>query len=343
MPRDNRLRLINELEQARGSRVVAYVTSDRRGAEAKIASDAIPWLYSHLSTIGKVSNLDLFLYSVGGVTMAGYRVAMLFRDYCDRFCVIVPYKAHSAATLIALAADELVMLDAGELSPVDPSTTSPFNPQPSEGMPPAPVPVESVAGYFSLVTEQAGKEATKEGTSQLLVAAFKELADKVHPLALGGVYRARQQIRMLAKKLLGQHMGNRRSINKITKALTEELLSHDYPITRTEARDLGLPIVEHVEEAQRKIIWELYEDYSRELKLLEPYNPEVELGTSATCDIEMDCALVESSIAYHTFRITKRLSRREAQLSLQPGQPPVTVPQIQEQILSQSWARRSED
>lgn len=342
MPRDRRLQFINDLEQARASRVIAYLTSDRRGADAKIASDAIPWLYSHLREIGHVPRLDLFLYSSGGGMMAGYRIAKLMRGFCDRFSVLIPAKAHSAATLIALAADEICMLGAGELGPVDPQIQSPFNPSPRKDMPPAPVEVESVAGYFNLVDEEIGRRTDPEGLRQALAVAFDKLADKVHPLALGGVYRARQQIGMLAKKLLKEHMEDAETIDRIVEAVTRELLSHDYPITKPEATDIGLPVIQAVDPYQEQSIWSLYEDYQDKLRLLEPYNPEVELGTDDSCDTELDYALVESGVALDTYRVVKRLRRREAPLSLQPGQSPILVPAVEEQIVDQAWKRRSD-
>ena len=51
----------------------------------------------------------------------------MIREYCDTFSVLVPYKARSAATMIALGADEIVMSDLSELSPIDPATANAFN------------------------------------------------------------------------------------------------------------------------------------------------------------------------------------------------------------------------
>ena len=53
----------------------------------------------------------------------------MIREYCDKFSVLVPDKAHSAATMIALGADEIVMSNLSEISPIDPSTANVFNPQ----------------------------------------------------------------------------------------------------------------------------------------------------------------------------------------------------------------------
>ncbi|KKT50265.1 MAG: hypothetical protein UW40_C0007G0040 [Parcubacteria group bacterium GW2011_GWF2_44_17] len=107
--------------------MITYTTSDRQGpVNARIAMDVIPIMSRHLQNIGKVEKIDLFLYSSGGDTMVPWRLVSMIREFCDSFAVLVPYKAHSAATMVALGADEIVMTNMGELSPIDPSTSNVF-------------------------------------------------------------------------------------------------------------------------------------------------------------------------------------------------------------------------
>ncbi|MCD6233193.1 hypothetical protein J7J81_02320, partial [bacterium] len=121
--------LIQQIEANRGSKVITYLTSDRKGpVNARIAMDIIPVISQQLHQIGKTEEIDLFLYSTGGDTMVPWRLVSMIREYCNKFSVLVPYKAHSAATMIALGADEIVMTDLSELSPIDPSTANVFNP-----------------------------------------------------------------------------------------------------------------------------------------------------------------------------------------------------------------------
>src|SRR3990167_2244451 len=108
----DRKNLIQEIETIRKSRVITYVTSDRQGpVNARVAMDVIPLISEQLRKIVKVKNLDLFIYSAGGDTMVPWRMVSMIREYCDKFSVIIPYKAHSAATMIALGADEIIMSD----------------------------------------------------------------------------------------------------------------------------------------------------------------------------------------------------------------------------------------
>jgi len=83
MSRPERLELIRGLEKQRNSRVVCYLTGDRRGFETKIASDILTYFYEHLLEIGKTESIDLFLYSTGGLTMTGWRLVTLIREFCN--------------------------------------------------------------------------------------------------------------------------------------------------------------------------------------------------------------------------------------------------------------------
>ena len=112
-----RLELIKKLEAKRGSRVVAYITGDRQGGlETRIGMDVFPFFYDVLAHLGGTSErIDLFLYSTGGATMAAWGLVNLLREFCSKLSVLVPFKAHSSGTLIALGADEIVMTRTGQL------------------------------------------------------------------------------------------------------------------------------------------------------------------------------------------------------------------------------------
>ena len=104
------------------------------------------------------------------------------------------------------------MTKQASLGPIDPSINGPLNP-PVPGAPPnarVPISVEAVAGYFDLARNELKINSKKE-----LTDIFNKLSDKVHPLAIGNVYRARTQIQMLAKKLLSFHISKKSNIKKI--------------------------------------------------------------------------------------------------------------------------------
>ena len=123
------MRLIRSIEQETDSRLVVYITGDRQHQETRIAGDIFPFCHQHLQRIGKQKSVSLFLYTRGGLTMAGFGIVNLFREFCNDFSVIIPFRAHSCGTLIALGANKILMTKMGQLSPIDPSVDHPLGPQ----------------------------------------------------------------------------------------------------------------------------------------------------------------------------------------------------------------------
>jgi hypothetical protein len=271
----DRIGLIRTLEALRQSRVLLYVTGDRPGGlETQIHSEVLDYFVDHLDTFGLPTKISLFLYSRGGETLAGWSIVNLIRHFCDEFEVIIPSKAHSTATLIALGADGIVMTKQATLGPIDPSINSPFNPQFPGGQPNQriPVSVEAVAGYLDLARTEGIVAETE------IANVFARLATEVHPLALGAVFRARAQIQRLADRLLRTHMDDDASIKHIISVLSSESGSHDYTINRREAlSDLRLPVVKPDDEFY-SVIRDLHSDVRAELQLNERFDPAFVVG-----------------------------------------------------------------
>jgi hypothetical protein len=335
---DERREELKQLEHLRGTRVIAYLTGDRGGAETRIGMDVFPYFYEALSRIGKVQQIDLVLYSIGGLTMAAWGLTNLIREYCSRFSVLIPFKAHSTATLLALGADEIVMGPMAQLSPVDPTITSPFNPMAQNPAQPGqlqylPVSVEDVASYLNLAREEAN---IKAGPG--MIEVFRKLSDTVQPMALGQVYRAKEQIKLLASKLLAFHMdpvSKKKEIEAIVKVLTKELYSHDYIIGRREAKKvIALEVTEATDELEKQL-WKCFRGYADALQLDTPYNPDIALGVESVKTIEIEGAFIESADVGFTYR-TKKIVRRFAPGQI-PGMPQATG--FQEQILDMGWSK----
>jgi len=294
----SRKELIKTLEELRKARVICYVTGDRAPFTTRIASDAVPLFERHLRKIGKCNTLSLFLYTRGGDILAPLSIVKLLRNYCQILEVVIPYHAHSAGTLLALGANKIVMGKMGELSPTDPSTGHPFNPQnpqiPQQKME---ISVEDVNSYFLLAKEKAGIR------DQEMVAVFNQLSEKIHPLALGNIYRGYRMAKTLSEKLLKLHMKPKRDEKKIRQIidhLTGLISIHNYPVTRDEAKDLGLN-VEFATGGMEDAIWAVYESYADEIELGKPYNPLMLLGEESTKNFEQRAAFIESEQVTHAF------------------------------------------
>jgi hypothetical protein len=188
-----------------------------------------------------------------------------------------------------------------------------------------PVSVEDVANYFALARNEAGLKEEAH-----LSAVLGHLCQRVSPLALGAVYRAREQIGMLAEKLLGIHTNDKAKIEGIVKKLTRELLSHDYYIGRREARSIGLAVTDAGSQ-EADLMWRIYEDVAEELRLNEPWNWENEAQGNQPKVVSR--AILQSTGIKHVFTTTYQIKRVSIQ---QAGQK---VESLQIKCLDEGWKR----
>ncbi len=130
MSSEKRKALISRIEELRGSSVICYLTSLRPNVPGMITDDAVRVFFDHLALLPArpVEKLEVFLVSNGGNSTVPWRLVSLLREYGKNFNVLIPYRAYSAATLLALGADEIVMHQFGELGPIDPTVSNEFNP-----------------------------------------------------------------------------------------------------------------------------------------------------------------------------------------------------------------------
>lgn len=287
---DQRKVFYSEIEKFTNSKVICYVTGDRQNMEIQIGNDVLEHFVEHLHKIGVTEKISLVLYSRGGNTLTGWSLVNLIKQFSKDFKVIIPSKAHSTATLIALGATSIMMTKQATLGPIDPSVNGPLNPQAPGPNPMAriPVSVESINGYFELVKNVGVKN------DQDMAKIIIDLASKIHPVVLGGVYRTRSQIRMLGTRLLSNNIKDSDKISKIIDFLCSESGSHDYTIYRREARDeIGLNIAKPNDE-EYKIIKSLHDDYSKELQLTTPFDPKVILAQSNETNYSLVRGIIES-------------------------------------------------
>ena len=99
------------------SAYISFLSSETFGAS--IDSDDIPAFGDILMSVGEVDELNLIINSPGGDGTVAEKIIELCRAYCTKFNVIVPNRAKSAATIIALGADQIVMGYCSELGPID--------------------------------------------------------------------------------------------------------------------------------------------------------------------------------------------------------------------------------
>ena len=123
---NERLAIYEKIETHRKRPLLVYVTSKREGINASMATDALPFLIDQLNQLPVgTTELDFLIVSFGGDPMVAWRIMSLIRQHgINKVSVLIPQSAYSAATLLALGADEIVMHPNGHLGPVDMQITT---------------------------------------------------------------------------------------------------------------------------------------------------------------------------------------------------------------------------
>lgn len=281
--------LYRQVEADRQARVIAMVTGERVGLQTGIADDAVRPMVSVLDDIGPVPKLSLILDTNGGRTAAAWRIINIIRSFCDELEVIIFSKAMSAGTLMSLGADRIVMTKQAALGPIDPSLDNhPLAPMVTiNGQQlPWPVSAEAVRGYIAEVKKDVG-DATA------LASVWTHLADKIHPIVLGDIFRLGEQIRSLASDLIKNQVQDEEAQAKIIHLLASESGSHDYTINRRKAQEIGLN-VEKPSSQLYSILNDISKSYTAELKTLEPHAPAALLAGQAAVRYTLVRGLIES-------------------------------------------------
>jgi len=204
---DEELQLLTKLQDLRKSKVIVFIAGDN----VQMRDDVAPIAFELLRELGRNERIDLILNSRGGQTEVPAKLVPLIRNYCDHFGVIIPYRAHSAATHIALGANEIVMGPMSELGPVDPSRTHPLLPKDKDGNP-IPISVQDLKHVVDLLKREGPENSY---TPEALATIFSTMFEYIHPLAMGAIEQSYALAKLISKKLLATHMDPEKEKDKI--------------------------------------------------------------------------------------------------------------------------------
>jgi len=331
---------------------MTYFLSNRQGANAQIADDAVRPMYDHLRAIGPTEKIDLFLYSIGGHTDVPWRIVTMIREFASEFNVLVPYKAHSAATMIALGADEILMGRKGELGPIDPQLSVQRSGEGGTQVQEQ-IAVEDIMSYVRFLREKVGLS-----DQAALVGPISALAEKLDPKLLGQANRAHLHIRSVARKLLTargkQPAPDEQKIQVIVDMLAEKTYQHGHAIGRQEAQEFGLNVVVAPDDLDN-LMWDLFEEYERLSVMRDPIDPFTFLpkGQEERTERVVLGAIESLAEAHHFSADLFMQARRQAppqlvlnlnfnlQLppNIQPQQLPPAAQQVLQQIMQQLQAQ----
>ena len=231
--------LITEIEKMRGSQVIVFFSADH-----SLGYVTCYRLYKILRKMNNLTNLDLVIESPGGDIDAACALVKALRKYCKKLSVVVPCFCKSAATFVAVSADEQVLCKVAELGVVDPQVREPIT---GEW-----VPAHSIKEAIDFIEE------TKDPLVKL------SLADKLPPLLIGAfrdvVSGTKQYMEEAFEKL-----GTKKE--EAIDTFTTKFLSHGYPIDREMCKEVGLPVVFPENDLEEKIcdLYEIYGDLMLDL------------------------------------------------------------------------------
>ena len=268
-----RVSLIQQIQAARGNTplVVYYSTN-------VIDDNEVMNFYQLFSGVGQVDNLDLFLFSYGGLATDAYKLATLLRQHCKRLGILIPYKAKSAGTLVALAGDELVMGPPSELGPIDPQ-----------------IPVRLRSGEEVWVSAQAIREGLEFFESRVKgdpekALLYSTLVREVSPYIIGQYERETKASKQYAETLLEKYQfkGGAERAQWVADRLAAEFYTHGYVIDRVMARDeLTLNVVFAEDVNVWDPMWDLHNLYQLYLRehpevggIAQCVNAQIDLPTS---------------------------------------------------------------
>lgn len=267
--------IIKKIEAERSSKVIVYFTSDRPNLGEMIVEDIIEVFHDILVDIDHSDKIDLIIYSRGGQTIVPLPLVKLIRKFCDKFSVLVPFRAHSAATMIALGADDIYMTKLAELGPVDPQIG--FSKQNGAIR----IAAVDVFAYLEFTKEHLNMDYRDTADGIEILRNFHQYSG-LSPSDLAVLYRNYKQSFEYAKQLAEMSYSDSEVVEKLCKSLITNYGSHDYKIDAAEAKKIGLNIIPHTNQID-SLLHSIYAKISNEIMLLKtPFSVDPAIGTKAT-------------------------------------------------------------
>jgi hypothetical protein len=209
-----------------GGPLVTYWNNPRGGIWN---SDALA-LAEVLRDLGTHDTLYLFIRSEGGSGQVSLRMVNLLRQHCRQLVALVPLECASAATMLAMGADEIQMGPTAYLTAVDTSLSHALSPLDRDNARVS-VSLDELNRVIRLWRAENGSVTENP---------YKSLFQYIHPLVIGAVDRAESLSIMLCREILAYHIDDEARAHEIATRLNSRYPSHSYPILLGEARKIGL-------------------------------------------------------------------------------------------------------
>jgi hypothetical protein len=222
-------KLIQTVSQELGFPVLSYWTSSRGG----VCDNDTLAVYELLNHIGPGKKAGIFIKSDGGSVEATLRITNLIRENYPHVVALVPLNCASAATMIALGADEIRMGPMAHLTAIDSSLTHDLSPLDERDNRRVSVSQDELTRIVRLWNQNARDHHGNP---------YSELFKYVHPLVVGAIDRSSSLSIKICQEILSYHVKDDQVAKQISEHLNSAYPSHGYPITAREARRIGLNV-----------------------------------------------------------------------------------------------------
>ncbi len=244
---DRTQKLVGRLEAELGCRFLTYWNSNN----GSVCQNDVLGIYGVLRRLGPQEQIALFIKSDGGSGQASLMLVNLLRQFAQRLVAVVPLECQSAATMLALGADEIQMGPLAHLSAVDTSLAHQLSPLDRDNDR-----VSVSQDELMRVIRLWQKEVRSD-----VVNPYQAIFPYIHPLVIGAVHRVSSLSVKLCMEILSYHLKDPRKAAAISESLNSKYPSHSYPITLREARRIGLN-ARPLEGRINELLLELNEVYS---------------------------------------------------------------------------------
>lgn len=221
-------RIVDDIEGSIDGTFLSYWTSE----QGSICSNDVQAMHEVLRAVGPERRITLFVKSDGGDGQSALRLIHLLRDHAEHLTLVVPLSCASAATMLALGADEIQMGPLAFLTPIDTSLDHPL----------APLDARNEVVYVGHDELQRVINLWRKHAPGDDINPFRALYKYLHPLVIGAVDRATSLSIRLCTEILLYHLDDADEARRIAEALNADYPAHEYPITPREARRLGLKV-----------------------------------------------------------------------------------------------------
>lgn len=238
--------LIKKIEKLKGIKLLCYWNS----INGSICQNDVSTFYEIIKDWPIQEEIFLFIKSDGGDGKASLRIINLLREYSKKLIVLIQGECASAATIMALGADEIQMGPLSYLTAVDTSLTHDLSP------------IDKNNALVSVSQDELTRVLKLWKDSKSNENPFSNLYQYIHPLVFGALDRASSLSIKLCTDILSYHMIDKDKAASISKKLNSDYPSHNYPILLKEAKEIGLN-VKPIDKELNDLLFELNNLYSQ--------------------------------------------------------------------------------